>query len=144
MAIYIFNHFIEDLLRKYNDKNIIDIKFLNTERETITKYDDIEFEMIRIKISCQIDELKNIFHGIKPKRDVIRCENDKNNAPVIVSSYVNFGHNDTFRMSVLFPNEMDYHLIIEIYRENFTKFMRNDETEDGCIVFDLDHINFLS
>lgn len=146
MACYIFNHFIENIIGKYDDKNIIDVQLLKNEKESMTKYDDVEFEMIRIKISCKIDELKDIFYTIKPIREVIVCENDKNLSPVIVSAYVNSNNNvsnDSFRMSILFPNDTQYFLIIEIFRENFTRFMRSDDIEDGAIIFALDHIKFL-
>lgn len=113
--IIIFNGFIEHLFDKYDDDNLVDLTLMNSKIPTIKGNVDAEFEMIRIKISCSIDELKDVFDSILPKT----FDNEKFH----VSMYLNNINKDCWRISKLFGDK-SYWMIIEIYHHDYRPFER--------------------
>jgi len=129
MIVYLLNYTINTLLEKY-DKDKINLKFLEK------TYDEKRYEMLQIKINCNIDEMKDIFFNIKPKRII--------KEKLIINYYID-KHNDNdelFKMVKLFDLTIDYNLNIEIYKKDFEPFDVS-EIDDG-IYIDISDINFLS
>lgn len=156
MSLCVLNKFLESLINKYGYEGIeeyidksdwvcvkeypiyIHIDLLRHDHGNgIDK--DIR-EMLRIKISCLIDELKDIFHTIKPIYRIVKdC-----NTNIHVAMSVNNQNPECFAISKLFPlkeegNPPDeYFMTVEIYAEGFKELFK----VGNVVVVDIAEINF--
>jgi hypothetical protein len=133
--VKITNTFIEKLVDKYDrkdledwftpfDRRIIDISVLSKIIGVI------KYEMIRIRILCCIDELKDVFHNIVSKKNII----SSNGIRLNVCSYVNTSNSDSIFMAKLFGDSCLYEYVVEIYRDGFMCFDEYD-IDLSCLGF---------
>jgi len=130
------NEFIETLMNKYingieegweDDNSAMDIQTCKYHDDGTKKTHDL----LRIIISCHIDELKDIFHNLKG------VNIDQSISGFVVRSYINNSNPDTWAISKLFPSHFNYSMVIEVYRGHFSEFLGK-----GCIV-DLSDVSFI-
>lgn len=127
--VKIYNAFLEHIFSKYqNDPDTLIFDCIGTNEKCTYGNKYVFYEMIRIKINCKIDELKDVFDSIQSK-----TFNDEKN-DVKLSMYLNNQNKDCWRISKIF-NDQTYYLTIEIYRTGFKIF---DRDENGIIHLYLD------
>lgn len=137
---YIFNKQIQSLRKKYINKDLFDIKLLKKIENNMT------FEIILIFISCDIEELKDIFSTI-PQLDEVFV--DRYGQKLNIHSYINT-HNkeDCWKIANLF--NVDYYLKIEIYKDNFLPFNRVEsdaileepQSDMNYLIINLENLTF--
>lgn len=119
-SIKIHNQFIEHIFEKYeNDEDVLNFNLVGSSEKCTYGKKIVFYEMIRIQINCNIDELKDIFNTIQSKT----FYDEKND--VTLSMYLNNQNKDCWRLSKIF-NDHTYFMTIEIYRSGFKIFDRDD------------------
>jgi hypothetical protein len=105
MLIKLYNRFLEQIFSKYiDDKNLLDLKLIGNSEICTYGKKIIFYEMIRIKINCKIDELKDVFDNIQPKTFI----DEKND--ITVSMNLNNLNKDCWRITKLFTEVISKYL----------------------------------
>ena len=125
--IIIISNFLDRVTDKYKDLGHVKYKWLRKYETDELNNIKIKKELLRIMISCNIDELKNKFYNIQPQR------HKQNNNNVVI--YCNNQNKHSINIMDVFE-DCDYKLTIEIYNDDFEPFI-----DIFSVIVNLDDLN---
>lgn len=131
--IIIVSNFLDRVIDKY--KNIGAVKYKWLRKYTIDELNitEVKKELLRITISCNIEELKNIFYRIQPQRKTLTNQTSEN---INIVVYCNNQNKHSPNIIDIF-DDYSYNLVIEIYNDEFKPFL----SDLFPIVIDIDEMN---